>query len=212
MVSIKRSTTLPQRAFFFLLRVDILSRNRWHSDAGCKCAAQLSVIVLQLGTDAHRQLQVAQAGNCLSCETRSLLFSLLFNSKTSRCRFNGLRARSLVLGIRVCAGQTNRSIWNEKNAFRLTSWGRDSYQSPWLPIHVARVPALPRHTALLFACLRPAVPVFFFASIYMLKVNLKVLTRFGAATDFSPVYKPRQQKHWVYTGNCLTTKWFKMNY
>lgn len=40
---------------------------------------------------------------------------------------------------------------------------------------------------LLFACLRPAVPIFFFALIEMLKANLKVLTRFGAATDFPPV-------------------------
>lgn len=65
MVSLKRCTTLPQRAFVLLLRVDALSTNRWHFDTGCKCAAQLSAIVLQLGTDAHRQLQVAQAGNCL---------------------------------------------------------------------------------------------------------------------------------------------------
>lgn len=66
MVSLKRSTTLPQRAFFFLRRADILSRNRWHFDTGCKRAAQLSAVVaLQLGTDARRQLQVAQAGNCL---------------------------------------------------------------------------------------------------------------------------------------------------
>lgn len=42
MVSLKRSTTLAQRAFVFLLRVDVLSTNRWHFDTECKCAAQRS--------------------------------------------------------------------------------------------------------------------------------------------------------------------------
>lgn len=48
----------PQRAFSSPHPVDILSRNRWHFGTVCKCAAQLSVIIVQLVTDAHRQLHL----------------------------------------------------------------------------------------------------------------------------------------------------------
>lgn len=56
-LSSKRSTTLPLRASLFLLHVDVLSKGRRHFDAGCECAAQLSLVILQLVSDAHGQLQ-----------------------------------------------------------------------------------------------------------------------------------------------------------